>query len=122
MKAVGPAAISIIKHEMREMNMSLEALKKVADIEREVSEKIAAAMAEAKKIVAETEQAALSDAEAARKNAKAAAAKAVEDVEKSLLGAADTSEHTNDCDALRREAAGRMDTAASLILERVVNG
>jgi V/A-type H+-transporting ATPase subunit G/H len=104
--------------------MSLEALKKVTETEREVSEKIALAIADAKRIVAEAENAARQKADEARKNARASAAKAVEDAgrtsesgEKAIRAGTDA-----DCEALRKKAAGKMDAAATLISGRVVNG
>ena len=104
--------------------MSLEIIKKIAAVEAETDKQRADAVSEAKKMIAQAHtegqallQKAQGEAEAevrqrldaAMAEGKAEAAKILEGVE-------------SQCDALEKGAAGKMQAAVSIIVERVVNG
>lgn len=104
--------------------MSLDAIRQVTQAEEETREQLDRARADAKRAV--------SDAERDGKERIAQARSQAEGEVKLLLTAAETraeaharevmAQALRDCDVLRATAEERLDRAADLILERVVNG
>lgn len=104
--------------------MAQDAILKITESEKAAEEKIAAATAEARKIVAEAER----NGEQSLDNARAEANRKAEDM---LLRAEDaaagesleiTSSAERECEKLRVLAKGRMTEAALFIAEKVVKG
>lgn len=104
--------------------MSLDAIAQVTAAEEATRAKLLEAQAEAKRIIADAERSGKKRIDEARSQAQA-------EVKTLLVGAeARAADHAKevmaqaerDCDALRAAAQERLDKAADLITERVVNG
>lgn len=103
--------------------MALDAIKKVTDFEQEIQnqkdsaavsakQRIAQAQKDSQRILEDSRRQAQAQAKAMMTEAEDQAAKSAQEV----LARAQT-----DCDALRESARGRLEKAAALIVERVVN-
>lgn len=103
--------------------MSLEAIKTISDAEENAKQKKAKAMADQKKELAEAEHAGQLAIDAAVKKAEDELRELIKKAdEKVKLDAEQLSGETENKKAvMRAQAEGRIDAAASLIAERIVN-
>ena len=104
--------------------MSLEAIKNITKAEELAAEKKAAALANSKKMIADAEAAGKAAAaeSAAKANADAAAIMADAE-ERAAKYAEDLRDNTlNKCAAMRAKAETRFESAAAIIVRRVVEG
>ena len=103
--------------------MSLEAITSVINAEREAKAAVAAAQAQAKQLLADAETAGKTALEAAR--AKADSELETLRVRAEEKSRADAESLTGDLESRReelcRQAEGKLDAAAALIVERIVN-
>ncbi len=104
--------------------MSLEVIKKIADVEAEAEKQRADALNEAKRIVTNAEAAGREVLQKMRIEAEAEVSKRHEEAQvQGKAVAAEISEKVRaDCAALEKTASTKMDAAVSIIVERVVNG
>ncbi len=104
--------------------MSLEVIKKIADVEAEAEKQRADALNEAKRIVANAEAVGREVLQKMRTEAEAEVSKRHEEAQvQGKAVAAEISEKVRaDCTALEKTASAKMDAAVSIIVERVVNG
>lgn len=103
--------------------MSLEAVQKVAETEKQVQQRKADATAQAKKLLADAERAGQEKLKVAREAAQAQAKDMMLRAERSAAEHALTVEQETqaDCNDLRKAAEGRLEDAAALIIRRVVD-
>ncbi|MEG1858473.1 MAG: hypothetical protein RR216_06995 [Pseudoflavonifractor sp.] len=103
--------------------MSLEAIRKVAETEQNTQLRKAEAVTGAKRLIAEAECRANEAANELRTEAEATAGQRMQEAERRAAdhAAAVMQETQQSCHALRQAAAARLDSAAQLIVERVVN-
>lgn len=104
--------------------MSLEAVQQVTETERKARERRAEAVEQAKRQTAEAERAGQARLSQARSEAEAQVKAMFVQAEEAA--AADTAavmeETQRTCGTLRREAEGRLEDAAALIIRKVVGG
>jgi len=104
--------------------MSLEAIKTIQDAEKRAGEEIAYAKAAAEAMISDAEKkAAEKISDAAAQGAAESKALMEETEKRAAENAKEMSQNTeNKCAALRAHAAEKMNTAAELIVRRVVKG
>lgn len=102
--------------------MSLEAVQKVTETEQRARERKLAAIEQAKKQVAKAERAGMEHLSTARAQADAQVKAMLTRAEESaaVRTAAVMEETRRSCDDLRRQAEGKLEDAAELIIRRVV--
>ena len=104
--------------------MAIEAVKKVYDAEREASEIVSAANANAKRIISDAKKSGRAAVDAAVEDARKQVADMLEKAEEASSSAAMEimAKAEGECEKLRVLAGGRMEKAAAYIVDRVVNG
>ena len=102
--------------------MSLEAVQKVTETEQKARARRAEAVEQAKRLTAEAERAGQARLSQARAEAEAQVKAMFAQAEEAAAADAEAvmEETRRSCDGLRREAEGRLEDAAALIIRRVV--
>ena len=106
------------------VKMAQDAILKITEVEKKADEKILAAQAQARKIIADAEKCGEASLDTARAEAEAKVQEMMARAEDAAAGASleITSGAERECEKLRALAKGRMNEAALFIAEKVVKG